>query len=180
MIKYILFYLLFVLISPVKAQPYYTPLRAGFSLEVLGIAPVTMFSAELPVIYLPRGFWNLQAGIGLTGKSSSYYAPSFSTSFTHNFLLNPYHKNLCYPAPGYNRLESYLETGIAVSIFEAQYTFLPQELNSKSHFRPAGILGIRFHLIKDRWFYILKFRLTPFLDRKFKVWGGAGIGLGWK
>lgn len=139
-----------------------------------------MFSAELPVVYTPKGFWNVQAGIGITGKVSSNYAPSFATAVTYNFLLNPYHRNLCNPAPEFNRLESYLETGIAASIFESQYTFLPQELYTNSLFRPVGILGVRLHLIKNRWIYILKIRLTPFLDKKLQAWGGAGIGLGWK
>lgn len=178
--KYIAPYLFFILSTSLNAQPHYTKPRAGFSLEALGIAPVAMFSAELPIIYKPKGFWNVQAGIGITGKVSSDYAPSFSTAITYNFLVNPYLRNLCSPAPGFNRFESYIETGIAASIFESQYTFIPQELYKNSLLRPAGIIGIRLHFIKNRWIYILKIRLTPFLDSKFSVWGGAGIGFGWK
>jgi hypothetical protein len=177
--RYILAVIFFVFIPSLKAQPSYSKLRAGFTLEGLGIAPVGMFSAELPILYNSKGFWNVQAGVGITGSPSAY-SPSFSTAVTYNFLLNSYHKNLCKPAPGFNKFESYLETGIATLIFNAQYGGIPSHLYTDSHFRPAGIMGVRLHFVKERWIYILKIRLTPFLDKQFSVWGGAGIGLGWK
>jgi len=170
--------LLIFLSNQLKAQPYYTKLRAAFSLEVLGFAPVAMFSSEVAFAYRSRSFWNAQAGLGFTGAYGAL-TPSVSSAVTHNFLLNPYHRSLCSPAPDYSGFESYLETGLALSIFDPYYGGLPRDLYKDTSFTPSALLGVRFHFVRERWIYILKLHFSPILDRKFEAWGGIGLGLGW-
>ena len=163
----------------IKAQPYYTKLRAAFSLEVLGFAPVAMFSPEIAFAYKARSFWNAQAGLGFTGAYGAL-TPSVSSAVTHNFLLNRYRRSQCSPAPDYNHFESYLETGLALSVFDPYYGGLPRSLYKDTSFTPSALLGVRFHCVRERWICILKLHLSPILDREFAAWGGIGLGLGWR
>ncbi|TDE17484.1 hypothetical protein [Dyadobacter psychrotolerans] len=163
------------------AQPHFTGLRGGITLNVLGTAPSTMISAEMPFSYRKGGFWNADAGIGLpsAGRKNNR-PPGLEAGTTYNFILNPYHRSLCSPAPSYHSFETYLETGAALSIFEPSSASLPNELYKNTYFSPMGIIGLRFHLVKPRWIYICKARMTPLLDREFAVWGGFSLGLGWR
>ena len=177
--KSYLFLFLSLISTQIKAQPYYTKLRAAFSLEVLGFAPVAMISPEIAFACKARSFWNAQAGLGFTGAYGALM-PAVSSAVTHNFLLNRYHRSLCSPAPDYNRFESYLETGLAMSVFDPYYGGLPRSLYKDTLFTPSALLGVRFHCVGERWIYILKLHLTPIVDRELEARGGIGMGLGWR
>lgn len=174
--------LLLFILSAVEtiAQPLYTPLRAGVTFEAWGIAPVAMISAEAPILYQKKSFWNIQAGIGKTGKPP-LFVPSLASALTYNVILNPYHRNLCNPIPGYSAFECYLEVGSGFTLLQASYGGLPHKLKKEEkNLAAAALLGLRFHLVKERWIYLFKIRLVPFLDSKFSPWGGCQIGLGWR
>ena len=171
---------LLVFVSALKAQPHYTKLRAGIGVEALGFAPVGMIFTDMPFSYRSKGFWNSQFGVGNTESNNSRLTFSMSGAVTYNWILNPYHRSLCSPAPAYNHFESYLETGFALGVFDPHHHALPEHLRSNSYFSPAGLLGVRIHYVTERWIYFLKARLTPFLDRQPNIWGAAAIGWGWR
>ena len=176
----IIILLLFITYSGFS-QPYYTRLRAAFTAEGMGIAPVAMFSADVPLVYRDKSILNAQVGIGISGRLFYYMSPTLSSSITHNFLFNPFHKSLCKPDPNYKQWEYYGEMGLGLSIFNPIYgAALPGKLYKYSYLSPTGILGLRIHLVREKWIHIFKFRFTPFLDRKFVPWYGFGLGLGWR
>lgn len=171
--------LIFLVQSSCYAQPLYTRLRGGVTLEGGGIAPVMMASAEMPFMYRKRSFLNLQTGFGFYEERGGILM-STATAVTYNYLLNPYHSNQCRPDPTYRKLEVYLETGLGMSIrnpFELNPSY---DSNQENKFRPSALGGFRFHLVRERWIYILKIRATPFLDRPLAPWGGIQLGLGWR
>lgn len=172
-------FLLFWCQTAAYAQPAYTKLRAGISVEGAGIAPTAMVSAEIPFLYKYRSFCNFQTGLGFVGNKFSK-SPSFTNALSYNFLLNRYRRSLCSPAPDYNRVEYYSEAGFALSIFNYVYGGLPVRLDKNTNYTPMGFLGLRMHFVQRKWLYIVKLRLTPVLDRPFAFWGGAAFGLGWR
>jgi hypothetical protein len=93
------------------AQNLYTPIRAGSGMEAFGTAPKAQVYAEALFGYKTRSFWSVQAGMGfLNAKRTLTY--SFSGALTYAYLLNPYRRRSCNPAPGFNKIEVYLEAGL--------------------------------------------------------------------
>lgn len=166
-----------LLIFPLKAQPLFTKLKAGYTLEMLGVGPGLTFSAEAPFSYRTQSFWNAQVGIGFSSNRNGL-APSLSGAVSHNFLLNPYYRSLCRPQPFYKRIEAYIESGVALSVFDPTYALVPDSFSEKTLF-PMGLLGMRFHFVGEKWLYMLKIRFSPVLGEAILPWGGIGLGMGW-
>lgn len=163
-----------------EAQPRYTHMRAGFSIDAGGVAPVGAFSADIPFSYHKIGFWDIQAGLGLTRLDGSDASMAASTAITYNRILNGYQRNLCQPAPDYNRFEIYMETGTAVSFFNPKgYDYETTRLE-KYALLPMAVLGLRIHYVSSRWIYTFKPRFTPFLVKDMPLWGGISLGMGWR
>lgn len=162
-----------------KGQPYLTSMRAAYTVEYLGIGPGLTVSGEIPLKYYSKGFWNLQAGIGMSGNLSGV-SPSLSGGMSYNVLLNPYHRNLCSPYPNYNKFEAYFEVGVGVSMFDDTHAIVPEYLQNGPSIFSMGLIGFRLHLISKKWIYIIKTRFSPVLTEEMSPWGGVAIGIGWK
>ena len=178
MYKLLIFF--FVISFSAFSQPHYTKLRAGFTFDALGMAPISMISAEVPFKYMGKEFWSGQFGLGLAGNVNSGINPSLGLSTSYNKLLNPYRKQACNPAPSYRRVEAYLELGLGLSIFDGKDNGLPPKLYHDSNIAPVGLGGIRMHFVSKQWIYLLKAKFTPILNSRFPGWGGISLGIGWR
>lgn len=174
-------FLLLILCFESKAQSLYTPVRAGVGVEAFGTAPKGQFYAEAMFDYKRRSFLDVQAGMGLI-SGSDFLTYTFSGALTYSCLLNPYRRGQCDPVPGYNRLEAYLEGGIALFFcdteFNSNVVFISKD-QKEPLFTPLGLAGLRFHLVTGKLIYILKVRYTPALiESRYASIAGLALDLG--
>ena len=130
--------------------------------------------------YKPKSFWDLQAGLGLF-NIRDYTTYSISTALTYNILLNPFRRKECWPHPGYNSFEAYLEGGAAIFVLDKYVNSYFAFNDQQKVITPLGLAGLRFHFISERWIYILKVRYTPSLiESKLASVAGVALGIGWR
>jgi len=165
------------------AQNLYTPIRAGIGMEAFGTAPKAQLYAEALFGYKTRSFWSGQAGMGfLNAKRTLTY--SFSGALTYDYLLNPYRRRSCNPAPGFNKIEVYLEAGPAMFFSDTKFNegvFYVSKYGREPLFTPLGLAGLRFHLVTGKLIYMLKVRYTPSLtESRYATMAGVVLGFGWR
>jgi hypothetical protein len=175
--KYIFLFILFAF--QVSAQPYYTRIRAAIGGEAFGSAPKGQIFAETLFGYRKKSFFDLQAGLGVV-TAHDFFSYSLASSLTYSYILNPYRRKSCQPHPGYNSFESYLEAGLG-SFYVDTYDSYTGDLYKQRLLTPLALAGLRFHLISERWVYIVKLRYTPaILENKLSSIAGVALALGWR
>ena len=175
--KYIFLFVLFSFQA--LAQSDYTRIRAAVGAEAFGSAPQGQVLAETLFGYQKKSFFGWQAGLGMV-SAHNFFSYSLASSLTYSYILNPYRRKVCRPHPGYNSFESYLEAGLGAFYVDA-FDSYPGDPYKQRLLTPLALAGLRFHLISERWVYIVKVRYTPaLLENKLSSVAGVALALGWK
>lgn len=143
--------------------------QQGISLEAFGISPFGSLNFDYVVHRTQRGFFNLQAGIGIMSTVEDKWSFPHAISYNHLINKSAKRKDQCKPNPKV-RNETFLEIGYGQIIHSNQGT-----IGNLEYAMP--IIGFRTHFTKNanREFY-LKFRFTPNLLKNNPTFAGLALG----